>query len=84
MKYFTGQVKVSDVHFDENLLTIHLSDGREISVRLDHISWLEWLLKATPDQRVQWSIEPRGAAIYWEELDDGIELSHLLGMQPLE
>ena len=45
--------------------------------------WLKWLQGATPEQRANWSIEPRGFAIYWEDLDDGIELSHLLSMQPM-
>lgn len=40
-------------------------------------------LKSSPEQRTRWSLEPGGFAIYWEELDDGIEVSRLLGMQPL-
>ena len=44
---------------------------------------MKWLRDATPEQRANWSIEPRGFAIYWEDLDDGIELSHLLSMQPI-
>ena len=41
------------------------------------------LEKATPEQRAKWKIEPGGFAIYWEDLDDGIEISHLLSMQAL-
>jgi hypothetical protein len=44
---------------------------------------LKWLAKATPEQRAKWTIEPGGFAIYWEELDDGIEISHLLSMRAL-
>jgi hypothetical protein len=47
------------------------------------MDWLKWLANATPDQRVKWTIEPGGFAIYWEELDDGIEISHLLSTQAL-
>ena len=46
------------------------------------IGW-NWLAKATPEQRDNWSIEPGGFAVYWEDLDDGIEIMHLLNMQPL-
>jgi hypothetical protein len=43
----------------------------------------EWLAEATPEQRANWSLEPGGFAIYWEDLDDGIELCHILTMEPL-
>ncbi len=76
-------VNAMDVRFDDNMLHVSLSDGREIGVPLDKIKWLHWLAQATPEQRAQWSIEPGGFAIYWEQLDDGIEIEHLLGMQSL-
>jgi len=79
----TEQVGASDVRFVGNLLFVSLSDGREISVPMERVEWLNWLVKATPKQRSQWSIEPDGFAIYWDELDDGIEVCHLLEMQPL-
>ena len=65
------------------MLQVSLSDGREISLSLDRVKWLQWLAEATPEQRAKWSIEPGGFAIYWEDLDDGIEICHLLGMQML-
>jgi hypothetical protein len=30
---------------------------------------------------MHWSLEPRGFAIYWPDLDDGIEVAHLLSGQ---
>ena len=50
---------------------------------LKHISWLAWLAAASSEQRAKWSIEPGGYAIYWEALDDGIEIQHLLTLQSL-
>jgi hypothetical protein len=79
----TEQVTATDVRFADNLLYISLNDGREVSLPLERIRWLVWLLKATAEQRENWVIEPGGYAIYWEELDDGIEISHILGMEPL-
>lgn len=79
----TEQVCATDVHFSGNLLHVSLSDGREIRVPMEHVEWLQWLLKASPEQRSRWSIEPGGFAVYWEELDDGIEICHLLEMQPI-
>ena len=46
-------------------------------LRLDDVHWLDWLSMATDEQRANWSIEPGGVAIYWEDLDDGVELCHL-------
>jgi hypothetical protein len=79
----THEVTAIGVHFVADRLLILLSDGREVSVPIGEIQWLDWLAKATPEQRAAWTIEPGGFAIYWEGLDDGIEISHLLGMQSL-
>ena len=76
-------VTVNDVQFEENVLHVQLSDGRRVSLPLDKAGWLGWLASATLEQRAGWSIEPGGYAVYWEELDDGIEVEHLLGLQPL-
>ena len=77
-------VQAKGVRFDKNILFIALSDGREISLPIDQMNWLKWLAQTAPEQRAKWTIEPGGFAIYWEELDDGIELQHLLSMQSLE
>jgi hypothetical protein len=79
----TNEVKAIGVRFKENKLIVALSDGREISLPIDQIEWLAWLSQASPEQQANWSIEPGGFAIYWEDLDDGLEVCHLLGMQPL-
>lgn len=76
-------VQAKAARFDKNILFITLSDGREISLPIGEMSWLKWLAEAAPEQRAKWTIEPGGFAIYWEELDDGIEVQHLLSMQPL-
>lgn len=79
----TEEVYAISVHFEGNTLSVSLSDGREIRAAIDRIGWLEWLKNATPEQRANWSLEPGGFAVYWEDLDDGVEIRHLLGMQPL-
>lgn len=76
-------VALTDVQFEENILHVQLSDGRLVSLPTDKIRWLEWLASAAPEQRAGWSIEPGGYAVYWEELDDGFEVAHLLALQPL-
>jgi len=82
-KVVSERVAATNVRFDNNILYVSLSDGREISLPIERIEWLAWLAKATTEQREKWSLEPGGYAIYWEELDDGIEVGHILAMEPL-
>ena len=79
----TEAVRARGVSFAGDRLRIELSDGRELSVPYKKIPWLKWLARATPKQRAGWSLEPGGYAIYWEQLDDGVEICHLLGMESL-
>ncbi len=76
-------VSAINVQFDNDLIRVLLSDGRQVSLPLDTLGWLSWLYTASPDERDAWTIEPGGYAIYWESLDDGIEVAHLLGLQPM-
>ncbi len=75
----TSVVKLAHVainaRFTASMLYVTLEDGREIGVPLSRFPWLE---HATPAQRSVWHIEPHGYAIYWDELDDGIEVDHLM------
>lgn len=75
-------VAARSVDFLGNLLRIRRNDGRELRISLETTAWLRWLRDATPPQRAHWALEPGGFAVYWEDLDDGIEISHLLEMQP--
>jgi hypothetical protein len=65
----------TDVRFTESMLYVALSDGREIGVPL---SRFQWLANANAAQRNKWHIEPHGFAVYWDDLDDGIEVDHLM------
>ncbi len=82
-KTSTNQVSANQVRFENNILYVSLSDGREISLPIEQIEWLQWLAKATPEEKQNWTIEPGGYAIYWEDLDDGIEVCHILTMGSL-
>lgn len=65
------------VHFTEN--TVHITLNNVQILHLDwQQDWLQWLAHATPAQREYWSLEPRGSAVYWDDLDDGIEVCHVL------
>ncbi len=76
-------VSAVGVRFVGAKLHVELSDGRDLAVPYRKIPWLSWLAKARPIQRNAWSLEPGGFAIYWDQLDDGIEVCHLLAMEKL-
>ncbi|HEV2434887.1 MAG TPA: DUF2442 domain-containing protein [Verrucomicrobiae bacterium] len=79
----SASVRAKSVRFTSNVIRVRLDDGREVSLPFSQVPWLKWLAKATPKQRANWTIEPGGFAIYWPDLDDGIEVCHLLGSSPL-
>lgn len=61
------------VHFDNDSMWVHLADGRVMSVPL---AWFPRLLAATPEERAQFELSPRG--IHWEGLDEDISIDGLL------
>jgi len=79
----TEHVSAQDITLDKNVLSISLSDGRIISLPIDKISWLAWLAQASLEAQKNWSLEPGGFAIYWDDLDNGIEIEHFLSLSPL-
>jgi hypothetical protein len=61
------------VRFDDDSMWVHLDDGRVLAVPL---AWFPRLLAATPEQRIQFELSPRG--IHWEALDEDISIDGLL------
>lgn len=61
------------VRFDDDSMWVHLDDGRVIAVPP---AWFPRLLAATPEQRDQFELSPRG--IHWEALDEDISIDGLL------
>ncbi len=61
------------VRFDDDSMWVDLDDGRRMAVPL---AWFPRLLAATPEQREQFELSPRG--IHWEALDEDISIDGLL------
>lgn len=61
------------VRFDDDSMWVDLDDGRRVAVPL---ASFPRLLAATPEQRVQFELSPRG--IHWEALDEDISIDGLL------
>ena len=57
-------------------LTVHLADGRAISVPL---VWFPRLLGATPAARANWEILGDGEGIHWPDADEDLSVEGLLG-----
>lgn len=62
-----------EVRFDDARMIVDLVDGRTIAVPL---AWFPRLLGATPQQRAQVQLSPRG--LHWEALDEDISIDGLL------
>ncbi len=64
---------------DDEYLWVTLKDGRIIGTPLD---WYPWLANATADQRKHIELLPDG--IYWNDLDEGLEVDGMLqGIRPI-
>jgi hypothetical protein len=64
------------VFCDDNNLWVEFSDGRTLGVPL---AWFPRLLDATPAQRSEFELSPRG--IHWDALDEDISVEGLLAGQ---
>ena|SRR5687768_9545231 len=63
------------VKFKDEMMEIHLTDGRIISVP---IIWFPLLHEATTEQREHYEIGGGGASLHWEEIDEDISVAGLL------
>ncbi len=63
----------------EEELIVELDDGRTIGVPL---AWFPRLLHAAPEERDNWRLTGDGEGIHWPDLDEDIEVAHLLAGIP--
>ena len=61
--------------FSENDMSVHLKDGRCISVPL---SWFPRLLQASPQSRHNWQLLGNGEGIHWPDADEDLSVAGLL------
>jgi hypothetical protein len=64
-----------DIHFDNELMHVSLTDGRIISVPL---IWFPLLHNASPEQRNAYEIGAGGRSLHWPELDEDLSVAQLL------
>ena len=63
----------------DDSLTVHLNDGRSISVPL---AWYPRLLHGTPEERNNWRLIGNSEGIHWPDLDEDISVENLLLGKP--
>ncbi len=63
------------VKFKDELMEVHLTDGRIVSVP---IIWFPLLHEATPEQREHYEIGGGGVSLHWLEIDEDISVAGLL------
>jgi hypothetical protein len=68
-----------DVEVTDDALTVHLADGRSITVPL---AWYPRLFDATPEQRLNWQLLGGGLLLRWEDIDEDLSVEGLLRGAP--
>jgi Protein of unknown function (DUF2442) len=71
----TADIRVRDVSFTEDEVSVALMDGRTITVPL---AWYPRLAGATPEQRSHWETAGAGVGIHWPEIDEDLRTADLL------
>lgn len=67
--------RIEDVSADDRALTVHLTDGRTLSVPLE---WHPRLLDASTEQRNDWRLVGGGVGIHWPQIDEDLSLAGML------
>ena len=68
-------VLITEVSFEEDVLQVFLSDGREICVPLE---WFPKLRDASPEARRHWRLIGKGIGVHWPDLDEDLSIDGLL------
>ena len=73
------RVRAQDVRITAEELIVELEDGRTLSAPL---AWFPRLYHGTPAERNNWRFIGDGEGIHWPDLDEDIEVLHLLAGIP--
>lgn len=65
----------ASVEFTEEMLQVHLTDGRILGVPLIRFPKLQ---AATPEQRAQCRIGGGGRSLHWSEIDEDLSMAGLM------
>jgi len=65
----------SCLRFDADVMWVELADGRQLGVPL---AYFPRLLRATPDERNNYTVSGGGVGLHWDDLDEDISVPALL------
>lgn len=68
-------ISATKLDFDESMMWVDLSDGRKLGVPL---AYFPRLLRATPEQRMQYEMSGNGSGLHWDALGEDISVESLL------
>lgn len=71
----TREPLAQSVEVTDHLITVHLNDGRTISVPL---AWSWRLSDATPSQRRNFRLIGNGQGIHWPDIDEDLSVRGML------
>jgi hypothetical protein len=67
--------RASDLGFEDDMLVVHVEDGRELRIPLE---WYPSLRDATDEQRADWRFIGGGTGVHWEQLDEDLSIRGML------
>lgn len=70
--------RVSSIEYTDQMVYLHLADGR---VTGNPLAWHPWLAHATPERRE--TVEFYELSVYFPDLDDGLDVEEMMkGIPP--
>lgn len=73
--YVPTSAVAASVEFTDEMMSVHLADGRVISVPLN---WFPLLQDASPTERARYEIGSGGRGLHWPELDEDLSIAGLM------
>jgi Protein of unknown function (DUF2442) len=70
-----SELRIRNVSFSEDTMTVRFSDGREIAVPLSYFPRLQ---AGSAAERNEWSLIGRGLGLHWEALDEDLSVENIL------
>jgi uncharacterized protein DUF2442 len=74
-----AEPRIAKVSVDAEAITVHLADGRVVSVPL---AWSWRLSDATPEQRANFEIIGNGHGVRWPDIDEDLSAAGMLAGVP--
>ena len=71
------ELKIMNAFLENNMTIVYLSDGRIVFYPL---KGMRWITEATSEQQQDFTVTDW--EIYWNQIDDGLTLEHLLSPKP--